>query len=313
MTVVIASVSGGKDSTAMCLHLREQGIPFRALHWNTGWEHPDTYRYLTDYLPEVLGVPIEIRSREPELSERLEGFAQELESMLGFRSPMVRWCLRKGMFPRRTRRWCTQELKIFAVAAYMEERIALGELPVNAVGIRAAESAERARLEERELSASLNCMVWRPLLRWSERQVIDIHRRHNVRPNPLYLRGSTRVGCWPCINAGKAELRQLAKDEPRIRVLERLEQIVGDLSQERHDERGEELKRRPAFFQGNRSHGIQLPDGSWEIPCVSIRQHVAWGLTKRGGVEPEQQESLPGLNDGCLRWGLCDLAGAGDP
>lgn len=33
---VIASVSGGKDSAAMMLHLREQEIPFRAVFFDTG-------------------------------------------------------------------------------------------------------------------------------------------------------------------------------------------------------------------------------------------------------------------------------------
>ena len=45
---VIASVSGGKDSTAMCLHLKELGIPYRAVFMDTGWEHEDVYRYLED-------------------------------------------------------------------------------------------------------------------------------------------------------------------------------------------------------------------------------------------------------------------------
>mgnify|MGYP005834036721 CR=1 FL=1 len=35
---VIASVSGGKDSTAMCLNLQELGIPFRPVFMDTGVE-----------------------------------------------------------------------------------------------------------------------------------------------------------------------------------------------------------------------------------------------------------------------------------
>ena len=37
---VVASVSGGKDSTAMVLHLRDLGVDFRAVFMDTGWEHP---------------------------------------------------------------------------------------------------------------------------------------------------------------------------------------------------------------------------------------------------------------------------------
>ena len=311
----VASVSGGKDSTAMCLHLREEGLPFRAAFWDTGWEHAETYRYVREQLPDIIGCDIEIRSSEPVLTERLEGYAREIEGMLGHRSALVRWTLKKGMFPSRTRRFCTQELKVHVCRSYMQERIEAGDNPVNTVGIRAAESLARSKMPERELSATLNCMVWRPLIRWTEQDVIDIHKRHGIAPNPLYLRGATRVGCWPCIQAGKSELRLLAKDEPRIKVMERLEQIVGDLAQERHDARGELLDRRPAFFQGNRSHGVQLADGTWEIPCIPIRQHIAWGLTSHGGREKEDEQiTLPGMDDGCMRWGMCDQAGRdGDP
>lgn len=345
-TVHIASVSGGKDSTAMCLWLREQGIPFRAVHFDTGWEHAATVEYVRDTLPRVLGQPVEVARREPrQLVERREAWAAELEGMLGFRSPMVRWILSRGMFPSRVRRFCTQELKVFTARDVMRAAHAEGLLPVNVVGIRAAESAARAKLEERELSTTLDCAVWRPLLRWTEDEVIAIHRRHAVPPNPLYLRGATRVGCWPCIMAGKAELRLLAKDEPRIRVMERLEEMVGVLATERHERKrrgswtcqtcGDERPlddtedqhdigptccdarmqheppqpdgfRIPAFFQGNRNH--RLP-GETVIRCVPIRQHLAWAKTARGGKELEaEQLTLGGMDDGCLRWGMCEVS-----
>lgn len=300
----IASVSGGKDSTAMCLHLREQGIAFRAVFFDTGWEHADTYRYVRESLPQAIGQAVEIRSREPVLDERREAMAAELEGMLGWRSPMVRWVLKRGMFPSRTRRFCTKELKYFTARDVMREAHAAGLAPVNVLGIRADESVARSKLLERELDEDLDAMVWRPLLRWSLDDVIAIHARHGVTPNPMYLRNATRVGCWPCIMAGKAELRLLSKDESRIRVIERLESLVTELSQERHDARGEELVRAPAFFQGNRNHGVQNEDGSWSIPCIPIRRHIEWALTDRGGSQ--MLLDLPD-DSGCMRWGLCDL------
>lgn len=65
--------------------------------------------------------------------------------------------------------------------------------------------------------------VWRPLLRWSEQQVVDIHHRHGLCPNPLYLPGASRVGCRPCIFVLKAEVRLIADTGParivRLRVI----------------------------------------------------------------------------------------------
>ena len=56
---IIASVSGGKDSTAMLLALREADIPFRAVFADTGWEAPETYAYL-DTLRARLGIVIDV-------------------------------------------------------------------------------------------------------------------------------------------------------------------------------------------------------------------------------------------------------------
>lgn len=296
-TVHIASVSGGKDSTAMCLWLQEQGIEYRAVHFNTGWEHPDTVAFVRDVLPQYVG-PIESHSREPELDEQRETYAQELERLLGFRSPFVRWVLRKGMFPARLKRFCTTELKIYTARDVMQAAHAAGELPVNVIGIRAAESAARAQLPEREISTTLDCMVWRPLIRWSEQDVIDIHKRHGVPPNPLYLRGSNRVGCWPCIMAGKSEIKRL--EEERLHIIERLEHLTGILAQQRADESGKPLIVKPYLFQ----LGTRNEEG--KRPPTPIRKMVEWSHTHRGGKERDNQPMFPGLNEGCLRWGMCE-------
>lgn len=286
----IASVSGGKDSTAMCLHLAEQGIEYRAVHFDTGWEHPETMRFVREVLPKYIG-PIEIRSREPELPAELEHYAAELEAMLGFRSPFVRWTLKKGMFAGRITRFCTQELKVFTVRDLVQEIHAEERIPINVVGIRAAESAARAKLPEHEISTSLDCVIWRPLIGWSEADVIAIHKRHRVPPNPLYLRGSSRVGCWPCIFARKSEIAAL--DDGRIAVIERLEAIIEELARAKKAKKGEELDRVPTFF----SRPGRGP----------IREHIAWSKTARGSDEEDRQIGFLGMNDGCLRWGLCDL------
>jgi len=294
-----AAVSGGKDSAAMCLYLKEQGIEFRAVNYDTGWEHPDTYRYLREVLPDYIG-PIESHSLEPELDEEREAMAQELEGMLGHRSAFVRWVLRKRMFPQRMKRFCTQQLKVYVSRGLMREAMAQGLNPVSVVGVRAEESHKRAKLPEKELAPMLDCMIWRPLIRWTERDVINIHKRHGLPPNPLYLRGARRVGCWPCINAGKADLRMLG--EHRIQIIERLEAMVGELVRRREAEAGREMEQSPHLFL---APSVLRQDG--KAQPTPIRRMVEWGKTARGGRELDRQMSMPGINDGCMRWGMCEV------
>ena len=87
---VVASISGGKDSAAMSLYLQEQGIPHDRVHLLTGWDAAATLEYIRGPLTQVLGPITELRADllMPELLRK------------------------KGMFPSRVRRWCTEECNV---------------------------------------------------------------------------------------------------------------------------------------------------------------------------------------------------------
>lgn len=59
----IASISGGKDSAALSLHLTEQGIEHRRVFADTGWEHDHVYESF-EYLSKKLGPIDVVRSDE---------------------------------------------------------------------------------------------------------------------------------------------------------------------------------------------------------------------------------------------------------
>lgn len=306
--VVIASVSGGKDSTAMCLHLQEQGIPYRAVFIDTGWENAATYRYVREDLPRIVGPVTWLRAEIAfAAGDPREEIAQRFEARLGHYSAMIRTILKKGMFASRVRRFCTQELKAFVIRDYLR---GLSDEPINAIGIRAAESRARSNMPEWEHSESYDCDIWRPLIAWTEQDVIDIHTRHGVRPNPNYLQGASRVGCWPCIYARKSEIRHIASSDPeRIAIIEDLETAVLTFAEQRYAKRGETLDSLgytpPTWFVN--PIPTKRADGTRDGSNWPIRRVVEWSRTKdRNGRQFEL--FAPAQRDqGCMRWGLCDV------
>lgn len=267
-TLVVASVSGGKDSAAMSLWLTEQGIEHQRVFADTGWEADETYEYLRGPLVAKLGPIEEVRG---------ERTFEEL----------CRW---KGMFPSRTKRFCTQFLKIFPLYGYIN-RLAEEHDVVNAVGIRRAESAARARFTEWDESEGLDATVWRPLVGWTEQDVIDMHKRHGLAPNPLYLRGARRVGCYPCIFASKDELRLIAQDEARVQRIRDLEEQLTSESKADVDV--------TMFTMATRNK-----DG--ERPPIPIDQVLRWAKTERGGKQLAMFDRPQ--YEGCARWGMCEPA-----
>lgn len=270
---VVASISGGKDSAAMSLYLTELGIEHDRVFMDTGWEHPETYRYIRETLVPRLGPITEIAS-----AKYPQGMAQ-----------MVR---ERGTFPSRIRRMCTTELKVYPMRDYVRQRQDAGDELISAVGIRRAESEARSQMPEWEWNKEFDLEVWRPLILWTEQDVIDIHSRHGLPPNPLYLRGDgvQRVGCWPCIFSRKSEIKKVAEQTPeRIDLIAELEQHVEQEVRRKIAERGETMTGQPpTFFYG-----------------YTVQSAVAWSKTGRGGRQVELFAASE-RDAGCMRWGLCE-------
>ena len=300
------SLSTGKDSVACSLHMTELGIEHDRIYLDTRWEHPAVAEHL-EYLRGKLG-PI---------------------TALSGPLSMVELIRKKGMFQSRARRFCTEELKTFPVRNYLNARMEAGDDVINAVGIRREESEARANVSEWEWMDGFDCEVWRPLIHWTLDEVIAIHKRHDVKPNKLYLMGMDRVGCWPCINSNKAEVRKIAELDPaKIDEIRALEAEVRDMAWVRYQKRlaafeaGVTLSKRdrellldehgavkpfspPCFFQS--------PLKGEQDKCWPIDRVVEWSRTRFGGRVLDQQMDLlnfGGINDGCMRWGLCETSPA---
>lgn len=311
---VIASISGGKDSAALSLWLTEHGVVHDRVFMDTKWEQGELGRpsVFYDFL-------------RGDLTRKI-GPITEIGNPLGMEG-VIR---KKGMFPSRQRRFCTEELKVFPMQAHLET---ITEEVVNAVGIRRVESTARKDAKEWEWSETFDCEVWRPLVTWTLGDVLAIHKRHGLGLNPLYLPpyNALRVGCWPCIMARKSEIRTIAANDPaRISRLRILEEEVGELAHSRYlrdseawrlspdpepsvddvekHKRWSKKKRRltspfvsPAWFQ----------DPIGRVGTMPIDKVVEWSKTARGGRQYELFQ--PGVGeDGCMRAGLCETPAEDD-
>lgn len=308
---VIASVSGGKDSTALILALREAQIPARYAFADTGWEADETYDYLA-MLEERLQITIVRVRAEPKsssLPDLIAGAYGEIAEFDPPRDERGRWSamvdrirVRAG-FPGRMQRFCTRELKIEPLRVYhdrVEEETGLET--VSAMGVRAQESDRRAKMKEFEdegpkfTRERWGGYVWRPLLQWTVEDVLLIHRRHGIPVNPLYQRGHDRVGCYPCIFSNKEEIRLIAEHSPeRIDLIERLEQQMVDVRRARNAAQpGRYAHPEDASFFQTQRQGFS-----------GIRKVVEWAKTDFGGKQ--MQIFAPAPTGGCMKWGLCDL------
>lgn len=51
--------------------------------------------------------------------------------------------------------------------------------------------------------------VWRPIFNWTAQETIDFIIQNGMKPNPLYYKGMSRVGCFPCVMCKQFEMKQI--------------------------------------------------------------------------------------------------------
>lgn len=281
----IVNVSGGKDSTATYLLAIESGRPFRAVFADTGNEHEATLEYVAR-LHEKTGGPV-VQTVRADFTRQLaihrefvlrewpkQGIpddivreAASLHEPTG--NPYLDLCISKGRFPSRMAQFCTEELKTIPITTLVVGPMLKAGPVLQWLGIRAEESRNRAK-QPRFNRHESGSYLWRPIFSWTINDVWHMHARHGVKPNPLYAMGMGRVGCMPCINYSKGELRAIADQFPHhIDRIRRWEDVVASAN-----------KRRSAtFFPAvTDPTDIDRPGTYSRIDTI-----VEWSRTRRGG------------------------------
>lgn len=268
-TIYHVGLSGGKDSTALWgWIINESGYPLDCIHGSfadTGNEYQEVYdqiQHLSDY-----GVQ---RGVKPVVT---------LYPELNF----LELAKKKRRFPSAKARFCTELLKMVPCRNYLRYFMWLeGDEVVAHSGVRAAESDERAQLEEYGFDTYLQCQVRRPLLKWSIQDIWEAHKRYGLRINPLYLNGRKRVGCRLCCMSSKEDVRITAKNFPWVIDIYRdWEKQVA----QRHPS-GMATFFGPTTIPDSQCSAVYTNRHGKTFPINTIDDVVFWSKTLRGGVQP---------------------------
>ncbi len=298
---IIVQFSGGKDSQACLIKaVNDYGKDnVTAIFCDTGWEHPCTYDHIK-YVVENLGVQL-ITLR----NEKVGSF-QNL-------------CKQMKCFPVASRRACTAVLKIEPMIDWVVNQ---NDSLIIIQGIRAMESKSRSEMlvecsyfkdyyiriigkngkekwaEDYHRTKVLkwcethDASVLRPIFKWSAQDVIDYILKNGQKPNPLYSKGASRVGCFPCIMSRFSDIRMLSKDKEMKYRLINLEKEVDSLGH----------KKTASFFSKGtipERFCIEYGDG-----CPTAKEVIDY-VTRNDDV-PDMFEPEGGYSCMSLFHGLCE-------
>lgn len=182
----ICGVSGGKDSSALAVYLKDKVPEMEYFFCDTGAELPETYEFL-DRLEVSLGKPIE-----------------RLNSTKGFDHYFN---LYRGTLPSPQMRWCTTKMKIEPIENWVGE-----EEVISYVAIRADEAGRKGYV-----STKKNIQARFPFVEdgIDHGGVMRILEEAGV-GLPGYYEWRTRSGCYFCFFQRKAEWIGLAERHPAL-------------------------------------------------------------------------------------------------
>ena len=201
----VVNHSAGKDSQAMLIALRRFGVPdaqMLVVHADLGEVEWDGN---LDHIRDTVGgLPVIVARARKTFFDMVE---------------------HRGRFPLPGYRQCTSDLKRDPiereVRRYLKANPAFGGKVVTCMGIRAEESANRAkavplRLNKRGCKAGRVWWDWLPIFDLSERDVFAMIADAGQQPHWAYAEGMTRLSCCFCIMGSTRDLTTAARLRPDL-------------------------------------------------------------------------------------------------
>lgn len=263
----VVGFSGGVDSQMCSLWVRRKHPPEDVILLNSQAgrnEHPITVAFVNWYsaniFPVIETIPLikdvgNLGTKSGQNRDRRQEFDDNDEMTFADLAYL------KGRFPSSQAQFCTKHLKIDPQVRWCEENLTAKGIEFQRyVGVRCDESEKRKDTPESKWDETFNCIVHYPIRCWTKLECFAVLKSAGEEVNPLYKLGFGRVGCAPCINSGKDDIREWAARFPEmIDKVREWEKYVGR-----------------TFF----------------APCVPgmeinwVDDVVAWSKTARGGKQP---------------------------
>ena len=247
----ILSLSGGKDSTALAIYMRDRVPDMEYVFCDTGEELRETYRYL----------------------EKLEAYLGKRITRLNPDRPFMHYLeLYNGVLPDARTRWCTRMLKLKPFERYVGESHV-----VSYIAIRADEPHRKGYITKKH-----NVFVRYPFVEDGKTfdDIFDIIEQSGL-GLPDYYSWRSRSGCYFCFFQQKIEWVRLLENHPdlfeKAAGFEKIDRITGErftwspgesLEELAQPERIAEIKRRYAKRTARRqgTQGERLLDILTEDP-----------------------------------------------
>lgn len=181
----VLGISGGKDSAALAIYMRDKVPQMEYFFCDTGAELPETYEYLTG-LEAALGKPIARLNAGRDFDHWMQVY--------------------QGALPSPQMRWCTKNLKIKPLEAWLGDDVAYSY-----VGIRADENRSGYVSTKSTITPVFPFKddgITKPdVIRILDDAGIGL---------PSYYEWRTRSGCYFCFFQRKAEWVGLAERHPDL-------------------------------------------------------------------------------------------------
>ena len=182
----ICGISGGKDSSALALHMKDRIPEMEYFFCDTGAELPETYEFL-DKLEVSLGKPI---------------------ARLNARKGFDHWFdVYRGTLPSPQMRWCTKKMKIEPIEDWVGD-----DAVTSYVAIRADEGNRKGYVSTKPNITTIFPFVEDGIDHSGVMRILD----NAGMGLPKYYEWRTRSGCYFCFYQRKAEWVGLADRHPDL-------------------------------------------------------------------------------------------------